>query len=111
MVEMTLQSIKVENNYGKNTSRVTIFQNGYSREESVELEKQKFQIRENINKGELIQVRIEGLIPEKNQPSCQQKLINELHKINNVWFSFSPKFVISWEDNKTKEKRVFSNPK
>jgi hypothetical protein len=38
-------------------------------------------------------------------------MINSLHKKYDIWFSYDPSFVISWKDNVTKEKKVFSNNK
>ena len=108
---MTLKSVTIENNYGKNTSLVSIFANHYTQDEAIEMVNQKFESKENISKKEMMQMKIDGPISEEMQPSYVQKMINYLHNKNNIWFSYDNSFVISWKDRKTGEKRIFSNLK
>lgn len=99
----------IENNYGKNTSLVNVFATHYNQEESIEMKEQGFNIKENIQKKEMMQVKIEGPITKEVQPSYIQTMVNVLHNKYNIWFSYEPSFVISWKDKKTGDKKIFSN--
>lgn len=100
---MIVQSIIIDNTYGKNVTRVSIYGKEISDIEGLQLNKESFQVMIDPRTKEYIQSKIENLIQENIQISYIQTLLSKINKVYYVYYTFTPDFFIMW---KSKDKTV-----
>lgn len=101
---MKLKSIIVDNQYGRNISRISLYGNEISSSETTSLLSEHFDVNRDNTSKEFIQSKIENVVPEKSQIIYLNQLVKQLHDKYYIYFTYDKNFYVVWKDKTKTEK-------
>lgn len=95
---MRVQSIIIDNTFGNNISRVSIYGPFIDSLETSQLKEEKFELLIDTNNKSFIQSRLDNLISENLQVMYMSQLFKRFNTKYSIFFEYTNDFFAVWKD-------------